>query len=70
MPERRRRNPGRPVRWPLGMYGTPVPMREDRLCEDDIAAVARALAEKLHWLGDDERARELAVAALSEVFDA
>ena len=37
-----------PVRWSQGMYGCPIGMREDRVLDCDIEAIARRLCERDH----------------------
>lgn len=64
----------KPVRWPLGMYGTNVPMREDRATPEDIDTLARWLADhhRYDWqtIDEDGRAefRELAGQLAAAVF--
>lgn len=30
----------RPIRWPKGMYGCPIAMRQDSVCDADVEVVA------------------------------
>lgn len=65
------------VRWPRGMYGCPIPMREDRAVAADIETVCQGLhrammrhdpsyVEPASWEDD---ARYILAAVFSEVED-